>query len=305
MKVIFMGTPHFAVPALKALIESNHQIMAVYTKAPKPAGRGYAEVKSPVHQLAYERGIEVVTPRSLRDIAAQEVFASYKADIAVVAAYGLILPQEILDAPRYGCINIHPSLLPRWRGAAPIQHTVLSGDHSTAVCIMQMDAGLDTGDILLQKEFALAPSIKACELHDQCAALGAEMVLETLTMIENQSLSPKPQTDVGVCYAHKLTRADEKIDWSNTATQVDCQIRTFSPRPGAYFVYQGEIIKIIEALVIDGAHGKPGEVMDEQLTIACAQGAIRPTLLQREGKKMIYSEAFLRGYKIEKGQVLS
>lgn len=306
MKIIFMGTPDFAVPTLKKLISSKHEIIAVYTKPPKPSGRGYAESKSPIHLIAEENNIKVFTPSTLKTPETIEEFKNLKADTAVVAAYGLILPQAILEASKHGCINIHPSKLPRWRGAAPLQHTILAGDKETAICIMQMDTGMDTGDILAEKNLTLDDKITAKELHDKTSEIGADMVLEALDLLEKGQINRQKQNSDGVTHAHKITKEHEKINWNKTAFEINCQIRTLSPRPGAYFKFNEENIKIIQADYSMEKHDyEPGTVSDDKLTIACKTGFIYPKLLQREGKKMIYTDAFLRGFNIAKGAVLN
>lgn len=297
MKIVFMGTPHFAVPALTKLIASEHQVIAVYTKEPKPAGRGYAEIKSAIHNLADSNGIKVLTPKNFKTQEAIDQFKSLQADIAVVAAYGIILPKSILEIPKYGCINIHPSLLPKWRGAAPLQRTIFEGDKETAVCIMQMDEGMDTGDILLQKNIALDDKITVSELHDLTSDIGADMVLKVLDSVAE--IKPIRQSTEGVTHAKKLTPLDEIIDWNKSAEQINCQIRALSPRPAAYFKYNGEKIKIISAQYSNEKHSFDiGRVIDNNLSIACNGGILKPLLLQREGKKMIYTDAFLRGFVI-------
>jgi methionyl-tRNA formyltransferase len=306
MKVIFMGTPDFAVPALQDLINSDHEIVGVFTKPPKPAGRGYQEIKSKVHILAEESGLPVFTPSTFKEVKNVEQFKKLNADVAVVAAYGLILRKEILDAPKYGCINIHPSRLPRWRGAAPIQHTILSGDKETSVCVMQMDEGMDTGDILLQKDLEVPTEMTAKDLHDKTAIIGGEMITQVLDQINNGSANPVAQSTEGVLYAAKITRDSERINWHKNAEEIFNQIRTFSPRPGAFFRYEAENIKIITADFAMVKHsGKQGEVLDNKLSIACKEGVLKPKLLQREGKKMIYTDAFLRGFPIPIGAILS
>lgn len=302
MKLIFMGTPDFAVPTLQALLNSEHDVAAVYTQPPRPAGRGHKEQQSPVHQLAEQHGIEVCTPKSLKTPATQEAFTSLNADAAIVAAYGLLLPQAILDGCKYGCINVHPSLLPRWRGAAPLQWTIMAGDTETAMCIMQMDAGLDTGDILLQRNIMLPPDITAQQLHDDMAQLGGTMILETLEQID--SLTPTPQSTKGETYAKRTTKQDGKINWQQqTAHEIDCLIRGLNPWPGTFFTYQGESIKILSAKTIDMS-GTAGEILDDQLTIACKEGAILPTRLQRPGKKPMEIKDFLRGFAMDKGNMV-
>lgn len=304
MKVLFMGTPGFALPTLTKLIESDHEVIGVYTKEPKPAGRGYAEVKSQIHQLAEKHGLPVFTPKNFKSQEAIDEFKMLQPEIAVVAAYGIILPTAILAIPKYGCINIHPSLLPRWRGAAPLQRTVFEGDVETAVCIMQMNEGMDTGDILLQKHFSLDDHITASELHDLTAEIGANLVLEVLSNID--TIKPIKQVESGVTHAKKLTPSDEVIDWNRTAQQINCQIRALSPRPGAYFKHNNEKIKIISADYEPQKHSyKVGEVIDDKLSIACSEGILKPSLLQREGKKMIYTDAFLRGFAIPRGTNLA
>lgn len=300
-----MGTPDFAVPSLKALINSNHQIVAVYTKEPKPAGRGYSEVKSAIHQLADQHGLQVITPKNFKLDADVEQFKNLGADIAVVAAYGLILPQSILSIPKYGCINLHPSKLPRWRGAAPIQRTILAGDPDTDICIMQMDVGMDTGDILVRQNFTIPGNMTSKELHDECAQIGGDLFLQTLQQIEQGVATPIKQSEDGVLHATKISREEELINWNRSAFEIHCQIRAFAPRPGAYFELNGEKIKILAADYIMDSHDyAPGTVMDEALTIACNGGFLKPQLLQREGRKMIYVDAFLRGFPIQTMQKL-
>lgn len=300
-----MGTPDFAVPTLQKLIDSNHEIIAVYTKAPKAAGRGYPEIKSKIHLLAEKHSITVYTPKSFKAYEDIDNFTNLKADIAVVAAYGLILPKAILGSPKYGCINVHPSKLPRWRGAAPIQHTILAGDKTTAVCIMDMEEGLDTGDVYLTHEINIPDTMTAKELHDITAEKGGSMVLETLDLIAAGTAVRSRQPAEDVAYAHKLSRSDEVIDWNKDAFTCHCLVRAFSPRPGAYFSYNSETIKIISSYYSTESHKeKPGTVLDDSLSIACGRGILKPTLLQREGRKMIYTAAFLRGFPIPKGSIL-
>ena len=301
-----MGSPAFAIPTLSALVNTHHEIVAVYTKAPTYSGRGLKENKSVVHLLAEKFSLTILTPQKLRNSKNIEAFMSLKPDIAIVAAYGLIIPKEFLKIPKYGFINVHPSDLPRWRGAAPIQHTIMAGDTKTAVCIMQMDEGLDTGDVILQKEVQLDDKITAKELHDKCAGLGGNMIIETLNLFEKGKPLFIKQPQVGITYAEKITSDDRKIDFGLSARKVNCKIRALSPKPGAYFMYNGEMIKIITAEVESLKHGfKSGLVIDNKLSIACKKGVIKPTLLQREGKKMIYTDAFLRGFNIPVGKVLN
>lgn len=305
MRVIFMGTPDFAVPALQKLIASEHEVVAVYTKEPKPAGRGYEEIKSKTHIIAEANAIPVYTPKNFKSPEDIDTFIGLKADIAVVAAYGLILPKAILEGSKYGCINIHPSKLPRWRGAAPLHHTILAGDAKTAVCVMHMDEGLDTGDVYLMRELEVSETITTKDLHDITAELGGTMVLEVIDLLLAGKANRTPQLEEGITYAHKLTRDHEKIDWSRSAFEIACQVRAFSPRPGAYFTHKGDTIKVISAEYQKGEqHQASGTVMDDNLSIACGGGILKPLLLQREGKKVMDVAAFLRGYPINKGEVL-
>ena len=303
-----MGTSQFAVPALKKLLNNQDlQVVAVYTKMPKESGRGMRLIKSPVHLVAEEYNVTVLTPNTLRGEEALINLKRFAADIVIVASYGLILPSTILAATRYGCINIHPSDLPRWRGAAPIQRTILAGDQQTALCIMQMDEGLDTGDVLLRHKFDISPDMTAFELGNIMANLGSDKLIEVLDLIRKDQVVFEKQSTEGVTYAQKIDCAEEKIDWHKTATEIICQIRTFSPRPGAYFIYKNEIIKIIEAIPISLDNStlyRLGMIIDDNMTIACGVDAIRPTLLQRQGRKMIYTEAFLRGFDIPRGSIL-
>ncbi len=291
-----MGTADFAVPALQKLIDSAHEIAAVYTAPPKPAGRGKNLRKSPVHELAESHNLPVQTPASLKNETLPEC------DLAVVAAYGILLPKSVLQAPKFGCINIHPSLLPRWRGAAPIQRTIMAGDKETGVCIMQMDEGLDTGAILAMEKLPLAQKITAGELHDICAEQGAEMILRVIDDIEN--FKPTAQSEQGATYAKKITGEDEKISWTKTAREIECQIRGLNPSPGAYFEYGDEKIRVLAADITNET-GKPGTVLDDKLTIACGSGALKITALQRPGKRAMTAQEFLNGYKIAKAKVLN
>ncbi len=297
-----MGTPDFSVPTLQALIESQHEIVGVYTKPPKPAGRGYQEVKSKIHELAEKHNLPVFVPSTFKEPRNVEQFKSLNADIAVVVAYGLILRKEILESPKFGCINVHPSKLPRWRGAAPLQHTILAGDKETAVCIMQMDEGMDTGDIIIQQDLNVPIEMTAKELHDVTSQIGSELVLKVLDQIASGTMTRVKQTEEGLIHATKITRDHEIINWHKSAEEIYNQIRTFTPRPAAFFKYNGEVVKIISAKFSnESSEQKAGTVTDDKLSIACGKGVITPTLLQREGKKMIYTDAFLRGFPIAKG----
>lgn len=292
MRVVFMGTPDFSGPTLNALHEV-HDIVAVYCQPPRPAGRGKADRPTPVHARAVELGLPVRHPVSLRSEDAAKDFADLDADVAVVVAYGLILPQAILDAPRLGCLNIHASLLPRWRGAAPIHRAILSGDAETGICIMQMEAGLDTGPVLVRERTPIGVDETTSELHDRLAVMGARMIVQVLS----QPLpKPTPQAALGVTYAAKIDKAEARIDWTRPAVEVDRQIRGLSPFPGAWCEVDGERVKMLRSRLANG-DGAPGQVL-HGLTIACGTGAIEVTLAQREGKKPMAPEDFLRGFNL-------
>jgi methionyl-tRNA formyltransferase len=301
MRIAFMGTPDFAVPTLDALIAAGHEVVAVYSQPPRPAGRGKALRPSPVQARAEAAGIEVRTPLSLRDSGEQEAFRALDLDVAVVAAYGLILPSRILEAPRHKCLNVHGSLLPRWRGAAPVQRCILAGDEATGVCIMEMERGLDTGPVLLRRETPVDGKT-AGTLTDELARMGAAMMVEALGRLGE--IVPEPQPEDGVTYAHKIEKHEARLDFTRSAWEVERQVRAFAPVPGAFFEYAGERIKIHAAAVVDAA-GAPGEVLDEALTIACAAGAIRPTLVQRAGRAPMSAAELLRGFPIPVGTRLS
>ena len=298
MRIIFMGSPDFAVPALDALVEAGHEIAAVYCQPPRPAGRGKAARKTAVHQRAEELGLEVRTPKTLRDADEQARFAELEAGLGVVAAYGLILPRPILNAVRGGCINIHASLLPRWRGAAPIQRAILAGDEVSGVTIMQMDEGLDTGPMLLRHTLDIRHK-NAGQLTEELANLGAQALIDWL---ENPTV-PEPQPVGGATYAKKVDKAETRIDWDASTKEIERQVRAFSPVPGAWFEANGERIKLLEAEIAPGS-GRPGEVLDEKLTIAATDGAIRPMKVQRAGRAVLSPEELLRGFAIAKGTVL-
>lgn len=297
MRIVYMGTPDFAVPALVALAKAGHEIAVVYSQPPRPAGRGKALRPSPVHNRAQEMGIEVRTPLSLKDAEVQAAFAALKADIAVVAAYGLILPRAILDAPRYGCLNIHASLLPRWRGAAPIQRAILSGDNLTGVTIMDMEAGLDTGP-MRAKHVTPIEDKTAGELTAELAQAGAMLMIDVLDDISLHP--PVPQPEEGVTYASKIDKAEARIDFTRDAHQVERQVRAFNPFPGAFFEYRGERFRILSAQV-DEHHGPAGQLLDNSLLIGCGHGAIRPTLIQRAGKGAMSAGELLRGFEMPMG----
>ena len=296
-----MGTPEFSVPVLDALVEAGHVIAAVYCQPPRPSGRGKKERPTPVHSRAIELGLDVRHPVSLKGAAEQAEFATLNADAAVVVAYGLILPQTILDAPKYGCLNIHASLLPRWRGAAPIHRAIMSGDAETGVCIMQMEAGLDTGPVLLREATAIGEEETTAQLHDRLSAMGAALVVDALSRLAD--LTADPQPEAGVTYATKIDKSEARIDWSETAEEVDRKIRGLSPFPGAWCEFDGERLKLLSSRLSAGK-GTAGEVLDDTLTIACGTGAIEVLTLQRAGKGAQPRDVFLRGMDIPKGTVL-
>jgi methionyl-tRNA formyltransferase len=299
-----MGTPDFAVPCLDALVAAGHGIAAVYTQPPRQAGRGKKPRPSPVQQAAERHGFEVRTPLSLKAVEEQAAFGALGLDAAVVVAYGLILPKPVLTAPRLGCLNIHASLLPRWRGAAPIQRAIMAGDKETGVTIMQMDEGLDTGPMLLCERVAIADEDTAGTLHDKLAALGARLIVTALDRLAFGKLTSTLQPAEGAIYAAKLTRADEVIDWRRSAEDLTRQVRALSPAPGAWFAAKGERIKLLAARAVDGS-GEPGAVLDDHLTIACGQGALQHLQLQRAGRAPVAAADFLRGFALPKGARLT
>lgn len=303
LRLAFMGTPDFAVSSLRALAAAGQEIVAVYSQPPRPAGRGHKERPSPVHAFAAEQGWEVRTPKSLKSKEEQAAFESLNLDVAVVAAYGLLLPREILEAPRLGCLNVHASLLPRWRGAAPIQRAILAGDAETGVTIMQMDEGLDTGDMILGESVPITGQTTASSLHDALAALGGRLIVEALTGVEDGRLSAVPQPSEGVTYAAKLNKAESLMDWRRPAAELARQVRAFTPWPGAVFSFGKERIKVLEAEVVEGS-GTPGRVLDETLSVACGEGALRLLRLQRPGKGAMAAKDFLNGFALPAGSVL-
>ena len=298
MRIIFMGSPDFAVPSLEALVAAGHDVVAAYCQPPRPAGRGKGQRKTAVHDRAEALGIPVRTPRSLRNAEAQAEFAALDADLAVVAAYGLILPPEILDAPKGGCINVHASLLPRWRGAAPIQRAILAGDDVTGVTIMRMDEGLDTGPMLLKRELAI-DSKNAGQVTEQLAINGAQALLDWL----DHPSTPQVQADPQATYAAKIDKAEARIDWALPAAAILRQVRAFAPAPGAWFEANGERVKLLDAAV-DDVSGPSGTVLDAGLVIACGNGAIRPLLVQRAGRSAMSPGDLLRGFPIAPGTIL-
>ncbi len=302
MRIIFMGTPDFSVPVLDALVNAGHEIAAVYCQPPRPAGRGKKDRPTPVHARALALGLDVRHPNSLKSPEEQASFAALNADIAVVVAYGLILPQPILDAPTHGCLNIHASLLPRWRGAAPIHRAVMAGDVQTGVCIMQMEAGLDTGPVLLREATDIGIEETTAQLHDRLSDMGAALIVEALAKLH--SLTPDPQPDEGVTYAAKIDKAEARIDWSAPASEVDRKIRGLSPFPGAWTEVEGHRIKLLASRLAEG-RGTPGEVLDDHLRVACGEGAVELLRLQRAGKGAQDRETFLRGWPMPAGTRLS
>lgn len=291
MRLIFMGTPDFSVPILAALHAAGHDIAAVYCQPPRPAGRGKKDRPTAVHQHAEVLGLPVLHPTSLKSTEAQTTFAAHNADIAVVVAYGLILPQAILDAPTHGCLNIHASLLPRWRGAAPIHRAIMAGDAETGICIMQMEAGLDTGPVLTRHTTAIDPQETTGALHDRLATLGAQAITQALETLP--TLTPQPQPEDGITYAHKIDKSEARIDWTKPATQVDRQIRGLSPFPGAWCEMGGDRLKLL-ASTVTGGQGTPGQIL-APLTVACGQGSVNITRLQRPGKQAMNTQDALRG----------
>lgn len=303
MRLAFMGSPAFSVPALHALHGAGHQIAAVYCQPPRPAGRGHTVQRCPVHVAADALGLPVRTPARLRkDVAEQAAFAELGLDAAVVVAYGLILPQAMLDAPGLGCLNIHASLLPRWRGAAPIQAAILAGDAESGVTIMRMDAGLDTGPMLLTEAVPITPATTGASLHDSLSALGARLILRALS----EWPDPVPQPADGVTYAAKLSRDDARIDWTHSAREIERRIRAFDPWPGTFTLLDGVVLKVLAAQVTEAREAvvQPGTIRDDRLTVACGDGDLRLTRIQLPGRGALDAEAFLRGRRVPAGTVL-
>jgi methionyl-tRNA formyltransferase len=295
LRLAFMGTPAFAVPTLAELIGAAHEIACVYTQPPRPKGRGLAEEKSPVHKFAEAAGIPVRTPASLKGAEEQEAFAALGLDAAVVVAYGLLLPRAILDAPKLGCINLHGSLLPRWRGAAPIQRAIMACDSETGVMAMKMEEGLDTGPVLMAERVAIGRKTYG-EVHDELARLGADLMGRTLGALERGAIEPSPQPQEGVTYAKKIEKSETRLDWTRPAAALDCMIRGLSPAPGAWFEAKGERIKLLFADTVPG-EGAPGEVLKD-FAVACGEGALRPVTVQRAGRAPADWSAFLRGFSL-------
>ena len=303
MRLIFMGTPDFAVPTLLALAGAGHDIAAVYTRAAKPAGRGMALQPTPVEREARRLALPVLTPKTLKDEAAEAAFRAHNADAAVVVAYGLILPKPVVEAPRLGCFNVHASLLPRWRGAAPINRAIMAGDAESGVTIMQMDEGLDTGAMALVERMPISADMTAGELHDELAKLGSALMVRALAEIERGAATPERQPAQGVTYAEKISKAEARIDWTKPWKQVHDHIRGLSPFPGAWFECGGVRVKALRSTKGEGK-GAPGTVLDGSLTIACGDGAVRLMQVQRAGKQPMGAEEFLRGTKVEAGAQL-
>ncbi len=300
LRLVFMGSAGFSVPTLRALLEAGHRVVAVYTQPPRPAGRGHRERLSPVHVFAAERGLEVRTPASLKGEETQRAFAALSSDAAVVAAYGLILPAPALAAPRLGCLNVHASLLPRWRGAAPIQRAILAGDLETGVTIMQMDEGLDTGSILSVGKVPIAADTTAESLHDVLAEMGAKLVVEALDGVVAGTLTARPQPETGATYARKLERDEGRLDWTRPAAELERAVRALNPWPGVWFEYRGERIRVLAAEAAETV-AESGTVVDDRLTIACSGGGLRPLRVQRAGKAPVDTDAFLRGFALPEG----
>ncbi len=303
MRLAFMGTPDFAVPVLAALLEAGHEVACVYSQPPRPAGRGHREQPSPVHAYAAGRGLPVRTPRSLKGADEQDAFRALGLDAAVVAAYGLILPEAVLAAPRLGCLNVHASLLPRWRGAAPIQRALLAGDAESGVTIMQMDKGLDTGAMLLAAAVPITPATTAPDLHDRLAELGARLIVRALAQAEEGTLRPKPQPAEGVTYAAKLEKDEGRIDWSQPAAEIERKVRALNPWPGVWCEVAGERLKVLAATPMAG-EGSPGTLLSAPLVVACGQGALALERVQRAGKAPMSAAELLRGFPVPAGSTL-
>ena len=304
MRLIFMGSPAFSVTVLEALVAAGHEIVAVYTQPPRPAGRGKKQRPCPVHARALALTLDVRHPASLKEAEEQAAFSELRADAAVVVAYGLLLPQELLDAPAHGCLNIHASLLPRWRGAAPIHRAIMAGDRETGICIMQMEAGLDTGPVLYQETISIAPDETTAALHERLSDLGARSIVQSLKDLSQ--LQARPQSSVGICYAQKIDKSEAQIDWSLPAEILDRQIRGLSPFPGAWAMLRGERVKFLGSALISCEQplASAGTVLDDDLGIACGSGALRITRLQRAGKAAQSSAECLRGTPVIAGEQL-
>ncbi len=308
LRIVFMGSPEFAVPTLESVIAAGHEVVCVYSQPPRPAGRGQAERRTAVHDAALARGLDVRTPENFRNAADRDAFSALGIDAAVVVAYGLLLPQAILDAPRLGCFNLHGSLLPRWRGAAPIQRAVMAGDTLTGVQVMKMDAGLDTGDVMLTAETPISQTDTARDIHDRLSVLGADLMVKALTELEAGVARFTPQAQQGVTHAHKISPAEARIDWTRPAREVSGHIRGLSPHPGAWFELTTEKgpqrVKVLNA-VAEAGTGEAGVILDDRLLVACGEGAVRLTRLQRAGKAPMEAADFLRGAYLKAGARVS
>lgn len=303
LRLAFMGTPDFAAPTLAELVGQGHQIAAVYSQPARPRGRGLAAEPSPVAKLAEAYDLPLRTPLSLKDEAEQKAFAELEVDAAIVVAYGLLLPKAVLEAPRLGCFNLHGSLLPRWRGAAPIQRAIMAGDAETGVMVMRMEEGLDTGPVLMAERTDIGRKTYG-ELHDALSRLGADLMARALAALERGSIDAKPQAEDGVTYAKKITKAEARIDWSKPAAEIDCLIRGLSPVPGAWCEASGERLKILYAEPVAG-NGAPGTLLDDDLTVACGDAALSLKRVQRAGKGVMEAKDLLRGFALPKGTRLS
>jgi methionyl-tRNA formyltransferase len=308
LRLIFMGTPDFAVPTLAEIIGQGHDVAAVYTRAPKPAGRGMADKRTPVHELAVRFGIAVETPTTLRSDEAAETFRRHAADVAVVVAYGLILPKPILEAPPLGCMNLHASLLPRWRGAAPIQRAVMAGDKETGVAVMKMEEGLDTGPVAMTERIAIAPDATAGGVHDRLARLGADLVARALAALSRGALNFTPQPSEGITYAAKIGNAEARIDWTQPARALHDHVRGLSPFPGAFAQIEvgrgAERLKVLRTVPTEGS-GTPGEILDGDMAVACGEGALRLLSVQRAGRSAVSGAEFMRGARLAPGSRLT
>lgn len=303
LKIAFMGTPEFSVPTLDALLKAGHEIVAVYTQPPRPKGRGKKPTPTAIDLFAQDKGLKVYTPQSLSDEDEISIFKDLNLDVAIVVAYGLILPDDILKGPKYGCINVHASLLPRWRGAAPVHRAIMAGDTTTGITIMQMDQGLDTGPILTSIEVAISQDDTTETLHNKLSLLGGECLISTLEVLDKGDLKRSPQEEDGVTYAHKIEKSEARIDWTKSAPQIDLKVRGLSPFPGAWFSIEGERIKVLKGVVLEQS-GPPGTTLDDCLTIASGSGSYRVLVAQKAGKAPMEAGDLLRGYPISKGTVL-
>lgn len=307
LRIVFMGSPGFSIPTLQALMDAGHEVICVYAQPPRPAGRGHKERPCPVHEFASRHGLTVRTPETLKDEATRSAFVELNADLAVVVAYGLILPEPVLGAPRLGCVNVHASLLPRWRGAAPIQRAIQAGDKETGISIMRMDKGLDTGPVYLTRPVAIDAETTGGALHDTLSEIGGAACMEVIDGLRRGSLVAEPQSEAGITYAEKLDAGEGRIDWSCPANEIARTVKAFDPWPGTWSEHDGERIKVLSASAEqpDGEHtGKPGEVLDVRPAIACGEGRLILHRLQRAGRKAQEAEEFLRGYDLPPGTVL-